>query len=656
MMGSRRWQSPAAAAAAAEAAQEDTGGAGGPSRRQPRLGLHRASPYGAGPRRWLPKPPVASSIFPTMTRDRPASDNNQEVHHESLEVIRERHSTESNINTVATVPSTSVSTRFNLLLEGDGNPSHGDGLAELENIINQRHFSRDETEHLIEIIRSRTTDFNVEDPRAPESIPKGFENTAFSTPAKLIDPQSSWGTDSFPSSNVHDVGSSPIEIAKAFMEAQTSASVHESQKRKFRALSHGVEFESVHESKKRKFRALSHGAEVDNSTSKVFPTLAADSSVCWPGSVVRGYPNYITPQSNKGRTLPQPVSCKPYNGSVFRRSIKDSRRGATFNNYSGQSQFSTPFSVGSKAIPEDKQVPTSGGMVKASPSSRGHVNVFGSTSSFFPREGSADKKNIAFNLQAPDDKGMIEGRAATGRADVDNISRGVSVSVHPKSSETAFKILKQLERTIPSPTLKPLDLRQTLAKRNAASVATNSLIRGPEFNTSNGHRQSSPNKSGNANLEITDAKKAQEPQSAPGVVESSEKVPSNGANSEACETHTSHQPLKSNLTSTSAAEVLDKNTSQGFTFMFPVPKAPSSLLEPPPTPTLASPPRTLPITTEDIPKYTIGSSSTANRLVFSFDSTSSSLGADGTVPTFKIGSGNKRELCFDIAGKDSVCF
>ena len=101
---------------------------------------------------------------------------------------------------------------------------------------------------------------------------------------------------------MHGIGSSPIEIAKAFMEAQTSA--------------------FVHESKRRKFRALSHGVEADNSTSKVFPTITNDCSVCWPGSVVRGCPNYLTPQSNKGRTLPQPLSRTPYNRSVFRRSIK----------------------------------------------------------------------------------------------------------------------------------------------------------------------------------------------------------------------------------------------------------------------------------------------------------------------------------------------
>ena len=86
------------------------------------------------------------------------------------------------------------------------------------------------------------------------------------------------------------------------MEAQTSATVHESQRRKFRALSHGV--------------------EIDNSASKLFPKVAVDSPVCWPGTVVRDYTNYVTPQSNKARNLPPASSRSPYSGSVFRRSVK----------------------------------------------------------------------------------------------------------------------------------------------------------------------------------------------------------------------------------------------------------------------------------------------------------------------------------------------
>jgi hypothetical protein len=74
-MEARRWQSPAVAAAAAEAAEEDAvcGGAVGPSRRPPRRGLHRASPYGFGPRRMLPKLPLASRIFPATSGDLIAS-------------------------------------------------------------------------------------------------------------------------------------------------------------------------------------------------------------------------------------------------------------------------------------------------------------------------------------------------------------------------------------------------------------------------------------------------------------------------------------------------------------------------------------------------------------------------------------------------------
>lgn len=147
-------------------------------------------------------------------------------------------------------------------------------------------------------------------------------------------------------------------------------------------------------------------------------------------------------------------------------------------------------------------------MVQPSSSSRGQIDIFGSNANFFPREVSAATKSIAFNLQGPDAKGTIESRATSGRASpVGNISKGVSVSVHPKSSETAFKILQHLERTIPSPTLKPLELRQTLAKKNTSSVATNSQIKGPDFSIVNGHRWSGINKRSSANLEMADAKK-----------------------------------------------------------------------------------------------------------------------------------------------------
>ncbi|KAF0903153.1 hypothetical protein E2562_025738 [Oryza meyeriana var. granulata] len=641
MMDARRWQSPAATAAAAEAAAEEEG-AGGPSRRPPRRGLHRASPYGlGGPRRWLPKLPVASRIFPTLAQNHAASDYNQMDQRESLEVTHEMqsHSIELKTN------STALDNKANLLQDGDcRNHNDGRNLAEIENIIRQKQFSRDETERLIEIMRSRTPDLYNEDQRVPRSSTKGFKAIPFSdkwsTPAKQMDARSPCGTHVFVSSNVLDVASSPIELAKAYMEAQTSASVQESQKRKFRALSHGVEME--------------------NSSSKIFPKVATDSPVCWPGSAVRKYPNYLTPQNNKGRALPPTSSRTTYIGSVFPSSNKYIGTRDAYNNSSRKPQFSTPLPVGSKALFEDKMALTGGvfGVQSSTYSKGAYGDTAGATTPFFTMENSAPKKNIGFSLQGPHDKGTIESGSTLGCVSVvDNISysKSASLFVHPKSSKTAHKILQHLERTIPSPTAKPLELRKTLARRTTPSVVTSIQHKEPDSIITNSHRQSSINESGSAQQEISDANKVLAPPSSSNAELSSLKIQNSGSNSEVAEMPSSQHASKSDSASTQAAEILDKNTGNGFTFTFPVPKTSISLPEPPPTPSLSLPPSIPPIGSADIPKFTFGSSSTTNNFVFSFDLASSSRSAEA-VPTFKFGSDMKRELSFDVAGNDAVCF
>ncbi|KQK17743.1 uncharacterized protein LOC100837239 isoform X2 [Brachypodium distachyon] len=633
-MDARLWQSPEAAAAAAEAAEEDAGGgAGGPSRRPPRRGLHRASPYGLGTRRWLPKLPVASRIFPSVSRDHTASDNDQMDQCEPIEATQESESAEPNTNSTANA------------VESLGmyiNPNDDSVLAKIEKIIKQKHFSRDETERLIEIMRSRTPDLYDEDQIAPKSSAKVVDATPFRnkllTPAKPVDLQSTQGTDVFTQSNVHDVTSSPIELAKAYMEAQTSATVHESQKRKFRALSHGV--------------------DIENSASKIFPKVAVDSPVRWPGSVVRDYPHYLTPQSNKGRTLPPASSRSPYTGSVFRRSVKKTGHLDTYNNSSGRSQISTPFPVGSKAMMEDKMASTGGilGMQPSTSSERAYAETVGTTT-FFPSDGSAAMKNLAFSLEGYHGKGTIGSGSTLGRmSEVDNISKRAAVSVHPKSSQTAHKILQHLERTIPSPTTKPLELRQT-AKRTGPSVVISSQYKVPDSITSNGLRQSSINECGSGYQAVSDAKKVQEPPSSSKRGESPLKIHSYRANTEIGEITSSRDPPKTDLAPAPAPVVLDKSANNGFMFTFPVTKTSVSPPEPPPTPSFSSPPdRSLPADIQDIPKFTFGSSSSTDRLIFSVDSASGSAIADETVPIFKFGSDRKRELSFDVAGKDAVCF
>jgi hypothetical protein len=133
----------------------------------------------------------------------------------------------------------------------------------------------------------------------------------------------------------------------------------------------------------------------------------------------------------------------------------------------------------------------------------GQADAFGATTPLFPREGYATAKNVAFNLQGTHGKGTIEKSSTPGRVlAIDNISRGASGSVHPKSSETAYKILQHLEKTIPSPTKKPQELRHTLAKRNASSIITNSQFKGSD---SDDYGQSSGCKNGT--VDTADPKK-----------------------------------------------------------------------------------------------------------------------------------------------------
>ncbi|KAF7096965.1 hypothetical protein CFC21_098844 [Triticum aestivum] len=634
MMDARRWQSPAAAAAAAEAAAEDaSGGGGGPSRRPPRRGLQRASPYGLGPRRWLPKPPVASSVFPAASRDHAAEGDNRMGQYESMDVAHEasrvthevsrNKSMEPNTNAITNV-ALAFSNEANLLPEGDY-INRSSGLAEIEKIIKQKQFSRDETERLIEIMRSRTPDLHEDDQRATQSFAKETETTPFSN--KLVIPakpdERNWGTDVFAQSNVHDV-TSPIELARAYMEAQTSASVHESQKRKFRALSHGV--------------------EIENSASKIFPKVAMDSPVRWPGSVVRDHTNhYLTPQSNKRRALPPASSRSPYTGSVFRRSVKRTGQLDTYSNLSGRPQLSTPFSVGSKAMLEDKMTSTDGvlGVQPSTSSERVHADAVGTDTPH------------TFTLERPHGKGTIESGSSTGRVPVaDNISKHAAVSVHPKSSQTAQKILQHLERTIPSPTVKP-ELRRT-AKRTISPVVISSPYKMPDSVTNNAPRQNSLNEHASAYQAISNVKKVQEPPSSSNCEEPAPKVQSPVATPEVTEMTGSQHLSKPDAATAPAAAVSDKSATNGFMFSFPVTKTSVSLPEPPPTPTFFSPPkRSPPADIQDIPKFNFGSPSSTDNLVFSVDAAGGSAGAEEVAPTFKFGS-DKRELSFDVAGKDAV--
>jgi len=296
------------------------------------------------------------------------------------------------------------------------------------------------------------------------------------------------------------------------------------------------------------------------------------------------------------------------------------------------------------------------GVQPSTSSERAFADTDGTNTSFPRDSAAAAMKNPTFSLERPHGKGTIDSGSAIGRIPaVGNVFKRAGSSVHPKSSQTAQKILQHLERTIPSPTAKPLELRRA-AKRTTTAV-TSSPYKFPDSSTSNGSRQSSVNERASAYQAISDAKVQEPPPSSSNCKDSAPKMQSYVANPEVAEMTSSQHPSKTNLATTPAAMVFDKSTTNGFMFSFLVTKTSASLPEPPPTPTFFSPPkRSLPADVEEIPKFTFGSSSSAGNLIFSVDSASGSAGAaDETVPTFKFGSGKKRELSFDVAGKDAVC-
>ncbi|KAJ6840913.1 uncharacterized protein M6B38_117735 [Iris pallida] len=207
------------------------------------------------------------------------------------------------------------------------------GLAEIEQQLKQKKFSRDDTNRLIELLRLRTIDLPEDDVHAAglevaETIPgqkhvrtsskeeyrvhrtwktaDTFQSIAHDVGnAETIPGQKNLRTskeectvhrtrkttDPFQSA-AHNVGCSPIEIAKAYMGARTTPSGHDCQNGQ---LKNKILFSN------------------ENSVSKLPSTPSARSPICWPGAVLPNDIEYLTPQRGRSRFGPR----TPYSGGIF---------------------------------------------------------------------------------------------------------------------------------------------------------------------------------------------------------------------------------------------------------------------------------------------------------------------------------------------------
>nr|XP_010907298.1 uncharacterized protein LOC105033984 [Elaeis guineensis] len=533
------------------------------------------------------------------------------------------------------------------------------GLAEIEQRLKQKMFSRDETNRLIELLKSRTTDLPNDDGHAGGFIAEATEGTL--GPQDLITSgelalQSDYRMTPkiFYShhAEAHGAGSSPVEIARAYMESLTSASDHDSQSGKSKIVKNSV------------------GNDI---SSPKLPQSAAKAPICWPGAVVPSNHYYLTPQTQRGRTGLRNFPRMPYSGSMFSRSTSKFQGGGECCKISlaGWNQASTSV-FGSDMVVKRT---LDDGLASVGPVHQIHQkNVPNACIATAPSGFAA-----TFSLPSgPPEKGASEGTLLefqSAKAN-DEISRYMvgSSTVHPQSSATACKILRHLERTVPSAEEKSLDLKLDIAGMEVPSMPSTPVMggQGDRFNVSVYGDQKPGGLFGRdiGEQEHVDAEKV-----LPGLymsknhedklLSSPSQSSQQGNTTAGSEVFQIPRPVhhssgfKPALSSLFTTNPTSESSDIGCSFTFPVSVASNSFSEPPPTPTITKSQAVSRMSRNSegsVPSFSFGSSTVDSGLVFSFGSIASSTLTETATPGFKFGSNENRRLSFKSLSSDAICY
>ncbi|OAY72041.1 hypothetical protein ACMD2_08912 [Ananas comosus] len=490
-------------------------------------------------------------------------------------------------------------------------------------------YEGNETEHLIELIRSRTPDLFDQSKPSARFFAKSKEGTPF--------PKDAGGHANYPV---------PLDRQKTWKSCGIANSNSE---------------------------VLENPLDSSSSPSKLFLS-AMKSPICWSGAVVPRNYSYFTPQINRRNIRLQPSSQTPYSSAIFSRTPSKFRGIGDGHNVSldGQKPKSS-LSGGNKRKLEDECTPFDSVRQIRQKNSETAAAI-GADS--FDIAGSSCFKGLPSAFQGVFGKGASESillKPGFSEAE-EEVSRCAVGCIHPQSSEMARKILEHLERPGSSPMEKSLQLRQDVARMVAPlTQGMDSQDKGPAFRASGDHNLSSLHGKlkDTGCQESTDAKKVCTP--AASFVGKKGKVELNNgdAASRAFQISSNSLPLSapksevSSLMNTSSkpSGSGSNNSESSFSFTFPVPLFYSdALMEPPPTPTLtsqASLGRMRSNSEGDIPTFTFGSSASASAfggsLVFSFGTVRDATIADTATPIFKFGSDEMR-LSFSLVGKIAICF
>lgn len=363
-------------------------------------------------------------------------------------------------------------------INGDkNNNSHdGSGLSEIEQLFQQKTFSRDEFNRLTEILRTRTTDIADND-RWGKSNPNmvaaaktaegalGQENLRKFVEEKQSEQLGNKLIMRTPDPPMRltltdEVGASPVDIARAFMEARTS--------------SLNLSSQSVVTKDERQLPCSDGFA-----TSSSIPSTPLKSPICWPGAMLQEAPGYLTPQTQRGRIRLNDLPRSPYHRAVHSRSITKGFGERSINLHSTRSkQPQTPV-FGSTQVRKSYTLEDGFASIRSI-----HRKPQKSMETATPM-GAGLSHPVSPGLLPSSSSSAFEGITSTVPENMDTIAAksnitklqtirnkglgyGVGSAVHPHSSATARRILENLDRTIPSPAEKANELKLSVLGQKPA--------------------------------------------------------------------------------------------------------------------------------------------------------------------------------------------
>ncbi|XP_042498321.1 nuclear pore complex protein NUP1 [Macadamia integrifolia] len=606
-----------------------------------------------------------------------------------------------------------------------GNSSDGSGLSEIEQLMKGKTFSRDELDRLMEILHSRVIDHSDVDEREKKNtsmtaVPKAtgdvWGEEKLRTPfqerqADILSGVRGGVPNPILQPTIRDeVGSSPVEIAKAYMGTRASESSLNSQSRIWKDE-----------------RTPVHNNDFASRRMSILPS-SSKSSIFHPGAVVQEQSSYLTPQTQRGRIGLHNFPRTPYSRTVYPRSTSKVTPfqgvwDSSCNILSTQSkQLQSPVygsrqtkaeilddglgSVGPIRRIRQKVVSTTSSRVAGSP-------YPASSRSLWTEDSDPSKTFLPTFKRNLDPGASSSGNSAFQPGDINGSSYNVgATTVHPQSSELARKILEHLDRTVPTPKEKSAELKLAMVQKkphsefttsrsneqigrlhveDSDSQKTSNLLgenfsaqenedRGISFLVNSKTNHSSQIKTHEVSMGVGDSGRSQKNQHS-GRSQKNQPFPlrnqmdvasvqnsvcgaavSEGLPSQ-MKPPSQSSGAKLGLTSISINKPDPKRAGfpdNGAGFSFPVSASFGALSEPP-TPSImpSSSARSLPQQEEGntVPLYSFGTKSGQN-LVFSFPSTSTSISTqdDSSTPKFTFGSDRKKpEVSFSSLGKDALC-